>query len=76
MGDRDSELAMIIEDTKKVDSRMAGRFFEAKEFAYKLRVKCFKSIFGFLNEFEIKDPCDDEMWEKIVQRTKVSFIFC
>lgn len=38
LGNRDSELAMIIEDNKKLHGVMAGEPFEVSEFAQSLRI--------------------------------------
>ena len=73
MGSRDSELAVIVEDSEKVNIKMAGKSFQASKFAHEFRVKCFKSIFGFSSDYELQDPCDSMVWEKISKRAKVRY---
>ena len=36
-GDRDSEIAIVIEDTFKIKSKMNGHHYKASNFAYTLR---------------------------------------
>lgn len=51
LGDRDSELAIIVrDDTEKVNIKMNGKDFEANKFAHDLRVKLFKEHLGFLHD--------------------------
>ncbi len=46
LGNRDSEIAMVIEDTDKLLSSMAGTPFKAAKFAHSLRAQLFKEHFG------------------------------
>ncbi|GAA6080626.1 phospholipase D1-like isoform X1, partial [Tachysurus ichikawai] len=41
LGKRDSEVAVIIEDTEKVPSVMDGQEYQAGKFALQLRLECF-----------------------------------
>jgi phospholipase D1/2 len=72
MGSRDSELAVIVNDPKVTVSTMNGLPYEASEFAYTLRTKCWKDIFGFVDEEEVADPLTDDLWYAIDSRTKVA----
>lgn len=72
MGSRDSELAVIVRDPKTVDSKMDGLKYDAREFAYSLRTKAWKSIFGFESSLEVCDPLSDGLWDAIDSRTKVN----
>lgn len=47
LGSRDSELAVVVEDTTHLQTTMAGEPYRVNKFAHELRKKCFKSIFGF-----------------------------
>ena len=71
MGSRDSELAVVVEDHKKVDSKMNGEPYQASLFAFELRKRCFMTIFGFDNEVIVEDPVSDVLWEEISNRAKV-----
>lgn len=48
LGDRDSEIAAVIEDPTPVDSRMAGRPHTASQFAASLRRRLFRKHLGLL----------------------------
>ncbi|EXX61011.1 phospholipase D [Rhizophagus irregularis DAOM 197198w] len=52
LGNRDSEIAIVIKDNKKVDARMNGKPYQASKFAYTLRSSLFKEHLGLL---EIQD---------------------
>lgn len=69
---RDSELAVIVEDEHKVEIKLGGKNFKARKFAHTLRMKCFKQLFGFTMDLDVKDPCDPYMWEIITERMAVS----
>ena len=72
MGSRDSEIAVIVEDTKKVAGKMAGDPYQASYFAANLRKNCYKSIFGFETDAEVEDPLSAKMWAEIDQRTQLN----
>lgn len=42
LGKRDSEVAVIIEDSEKVSSVMDGQEYEAGAYALQLRLECFR----------------------------------
>ena len=46
LGTRDSELAILVQDTRFVDSRMDGKPYEAGAFACSLRKSLFRSVNG------------------------------
>ncbi|GBC05685.1 hypothetical protein RclHR1_06370012 [Rhizophagus clarus] len=48
LGNRDSEIAIVIKDNKKVDIRMNGKPYQASKFAYTLRSTLFKEHLGLL----------------------------
>ncbi|KAG2183771.1 hypothetical protein INT43_006782 [Umbelopsis isabellina] len=52
LGNRDSEIAMVIEDTDMVDSKMNGKEYKAGRFAYTLRTHLFKEHIGLLTAHE------------------------
>ncbi|CAG8595693.1 23438_t:CDS:2, partial [Dentiscutata erythropus] len=48
LGDRDSEIAILVEDKQTVPSRMNGQKYEASKFAYTLRSNLFKEFLGLI----------------------------
>ncbi|XP_043933010.1 phospholipase D2 [Protopterus annectens] len=71
LGKRDSELAVIVEDTEMVPSVMDGEEYQAGKFALSLRLECFKVILGAISDptINIQDPISDhfflEVWNTI-----------
>ncbi len=51
LGKRDSEVAVIVEDSENVASVMDGREYEAGAFALPLRLECFRCV--CVNEIEV-----------------------
>ncbi|KAI8339947.1 hypothetical protein BC941DRAFT_511341 [Chlamydoabsidia padenii] len=49
LGNRDSEIAMIIEDTDMVDAYMDGKKYKAAKFAHTLRLQLWKEHLGLLD---------------------------
>ncbi|KAI7858196.1 hypothetical protein BDC45DRAFT_499033 [Circinella umbellata] len=47
-GDRDSEIALLVEDQETIPSRMNGRYYEASKFAATLRRQLWKEHLGLL----------------------------
>ncbi|CAI2162099.1 19719_t:CDS:10 [Funneliformis geosporum] len=46
LGNRDSEIAIVIEDKKNISTRMNGKEYQAAKFAYTLRCSLFKEHLG------------------------------
>ncbi|KAI8143329.1 hypothetical protein BJV82DRAFT_612344 [Fennellomyces sp. T-0311] len=79
LGNRDSEIATVIEDTDTVPSRMNGLPYNASRFALTLRMQLFKEHLGVLDSNEdmkrqdtlAMDPLHDEfyygVWNKIAK---------
>lgn len=44
LGKRDSEVAVIVEDSEKVSSVMDGQEYEAGAYALQLRLECFRCV--------------------------------
>lgn len=44
LGKRDSEVAVIVEDSEMVDSVMDGKPYKAGKYALQLRLECFKYL--------------------------------
>ncbi|KAM4693728.1 phospholipase D1 isoform 1-T2 [Discoglossus pictus] len=67
MGKRDSEMAVIIQDTETVPSVMDGEVYQAGKFALSLRMHCFRLILGCLNDLSvnIQDPVSDKFFKEV-----------
>ncbi|XP_004716185.1 phospholipase D2 isoform X1 [Echinops telfairi] len=68
LGKRDSELAVLIEDTEMEASVMDGAQYQAGRFALSLRKHCFSVILGAdaRPDLDLRDPvCDDffQLWQ-------------
>lgn len=59
LGSHDSEIAMIVQDTTKVASVLAGEPRQVSQFAYSLRTAIFKEHLGTTDEEIIRDPLGD-----------------
>ncbi|KAG8431522.1 hypothetical protein GDO86_018421 [Hymenochirus boettgeri] len=69
LGKRDSELAVVVEDTELVNSVMDGQPYQAGKFALSLRVDCFSTILGAnsTSDIDVSDPLTEhffEIWNK------------
>lgn len=60
-GDRDSEIAVIVEDQDKIPSQMNGEYYEAGRFAATLRRQLWKEHLGLINDTGIDDVNEDMM---------------
>lgn len=58
LGNRDSEIAMLIEDTDMIPSFMDGKEYKAAKFAHSLRMQLFKEHLGLL---------DFNNWEQLIK---------
>lgn len=52
LGKRDSEVAVIVEDSEKVAAVMDGREYEAGPYALQLRLECFRCVPGLFSPFQ------------------------
>ncbi|XP_045383053.1 phospholipase D2 isoform X3 [Lemur catta] len=73
LGKRDSELAVLIEDTEMEPSLMDGAEYQAGRFASSLRKHCFSVILGAdaRPDLDLRDPvCDDffQLWQETAER--------
>lgn len=62
-GDRDSEVAMVVSDNKKVKSKMVGFDIGVSEFCHSLRINIFKEHSGCEDLEILKDPFTPEFEE-------------
>jgi phospholipase D1/2 len=74
MGNRDSEIACLVEDTNFVDGCLNRQSTQVGVFTSKLRKKLFKEFLGLLNcdetnhdeLIDVSDPCSDEFYKNIM----------
>ena len=77
-GERDSEVAVIIEDLDMLDGKMNGVDFKVGTFAHSLRCDLFKEHLGLLDdnedEFEIaiRDPLTNSFLEGVRERAHIN----
>ncbi|XP_029471136.1 phospholipase D1 isoform X1 [Rhinatrema bivittatum] len=67
MGKRDSEMAIIVQDTETVPSLMNGEEYTAGRFAQTLRIQCFRVVLGCCNDttIDIQDPISDKFFKEV-----------
>ncbi|XP_051564751.1 phospholipase D1-like isoform X4 [Myxocyprinus asiaticus] len=67
LGKRDSEMAVVVEDTEFQPSVMDGKSYQAGRFALSLREECFRLVLGLLgdNSIDISDPISDRFYKEI-----------
>ncbi|XP_040104733.1 phospholipase D1 isoform X2 [Oryx dammah] len=67
LGKRDSEMAVIMQDTETVPSVMDGREYHAGRFAQGLRLQCFRVVLGYLSgpSEDIQDPVSDKFFKEV-----------
>eukprot|EP01125_Pyxidicula_operculata_P003698 TRINITY_DN1494_c0_g2_i1.p1 TRINITY_DN1494_c0_g2~~TRINITY_DN1494_c0_g2_i1.p1 ORF type:complete len:2944 (-),score=819.76 TRINITY_DN1494_c0_g2_i1:104-8935(-) len=67
-GDRDSEIALVIEDNKLIESKMNNKPYHVGELGHNLRVKLMKEHLGIVDNTDqrgdlIKDPVCNGSWD-------------
>lgn len=67
LGKRDSEMAVIVQDTETVPSVMDGEAYQAGVFAQGLRLQCFRVVLGYLYDpsEDIQDPVSDRFFKEV-----------
>ncbi|XP_072006076.1 phospholipase D2 isoform X2 [Engystomops pustulosus] len=67
LGKRDSELAIIVEDTEYEQSTMDGEPYQAGKYALSLRMDCFTTILGAQNPpcLDVSDPVSDHFFNEV-----------
>jgi phospholipase D1/2 len=70
LGSRDSEMAIVVEDICKIKTKIGNIEKQVSEFSQTLRLRTFERIFA-MDQKDVKDPLNPEMWEKIAVNTKV-----
>uniref|UniRef100_A0A8C4I299 Phospholipase n=1 Tax=Dicentrarchus labrax TaxID=13489 RepID=A0A8C4I299_DICLA len=71
LGKRDSEVAVIIEDSEKVAAVMDGQEYEAGPYALQLRLECFRTILGGHTDttIDLSDPISDRFYKEVWMTT-------
>uniref|UniRef100_A0A8B9HJ39 phospholipase D n=1 Tax=Astyanax mexicanus TaxID=7994 RepID=A0A8B9HJ39_ASTMX len=67
LGKRDSEMAVVVEDTEFQDSLMDGEIYQAGRFALSLREECFRIVLGLMGDssVDISDPMSDRFYKEV-----------
>nr|BAA24077.1 phospholipase D1b [Rattus norvegicus] len=68
LGKRDSEMAVIVQDTETVPSVMDGKEYQAgRSLSTVLRLECFRLVLGYLSDpsEDIQDPVSDKFFKEI-----------
>lgn len=71
LGEKDSELALVIEDSIMVKGKCNGQLTELPKFSYTMRKTNWANAFG-LTEEQCEDALSVEMWTAIEKRTAVT----
>uniref|UniRef100_A0A3Q3WSA9 Phospholipase n=1 Tax=Mola mola TaxID=94237 RepID=A0A3Q3WSA9_MOLML len=71
LGKRDSEVAVIVEDSETVTSVMDGQEYQAGKYGLQLRLECFKTILGAHADpsIDVSDPISDHFYKEIWMAT-------
>ncbi|XP_030624601.1 phospholipase D1 [Chanos chanos] len=71
LGKRDSEVAVIYEDSQTVKSVMDGQEYEAGPFGLQLRLECFRMILGANTDpsIDVTDPISDHFYKEVWMAT-------
>ena len=74
LGDRDSEVDVVIEDREMIPGRMSGRPYEVGKFSHTLRCQLMKEHLGLLKgddcSIDVSDPVCQEFHDKVSKRAK------
>ncbi|RXN05701.1 phospholipase D1 [Labeo rohita] len=67
LGKRDSEVAVIFEDSETTPSVMDGQEYQAGKFALQLRLECFKTILGAFDDptIDVRDPISNGFYKDV-----------
>uniref|UniRef100_A0A1A8N017 Phospholipase n=1 Tax=Nothobranchius pienaari TaxID=704102 RepID=A0A1A8N017_9TELE len=71
LGKRDSEVAVIFEDSENVTSVMDGQEYDAGPFALQLRLECFRTVLGGHTDssIDLSDPVSDRFYKEVWMTT-------
>ncbi|TRY82551.1 hypothetical protein DNTS_005859 [Danionella cerebrum] len=67
LGKRDSEVAVIFEDSETSPSVMDGQEYQAGKFALQLRLECFRTILGAFTDpsIDVSDPISESFYKDV-----------
>ena len=71
LGTRDSEIATVIRDEKKVESQLAGHSVQVSASVLELRLKLFQEFSGCTDISQLRDPLNPlfaTVWDQVAQR--------
>ncbi|XP_068437677.1 phospholipase D1 [Clinocottus analis] len=71
LGKRDSEVAVIVEDSETVSAVMDGQEYRAGTYALQLRLECFRMILGANTDpsIDVSDPLSDNFYKEVWMAT-------
>ncbi|XP_075964214.1 phospholipase D1a [Anarhichas minor] len=71
LGKRDSEVAVIVEDSEMVAGVMDGQEYEAGPYALQLRLECFRTVLGGHTDtsIDMSDPISDRFYKEVWMTT-------
>ncbi|XP_061569615.1 phospholipase D1 [Cololabis saira] len=71
LGKRDSEVAVMVEDSETVASVMDGQPYQAGRFALQLRLECFRMILGANTDpsIDVSDPVSEQFYKEVWMAT-------
>jgi len=74
LGDRDSELATVVEDEAKIKIKMDGKDYMASRFAFTLRMFIMNEMMGYnVDDMEtLQDPVSKEVYYDILMKTAIN----
>jgi len=76
LGVRDSEIAMVLNDTEKVVTTLAGETRRVSRFAHELRMTIFKEIMGTTDDRLVRDPLSEEFtsnWQMTAETNTILY---
>ncbi|XP_053163806.1 phospholipase D1 isoform X2 [Hemicordylus capensis] len=66
LGKRDSEMAIIVQDSDTIPSMMDGQEYKAGRFAHSLRLQCFRVVLGSSTDpKDLQDPVCDKFFKEV-----------
>uniref|UniRef100_A0A8C3RRY4 Phospholipase n=1 Tax=Chelydra serpentina TaxID=8475 RepID=A0A8C3RRY4_CHESE len=67
LGKRDSEMAIVVQDTETFPSMMDGKDYKAGRFAHSLRLRCFRVVLGCSADLsaDLQDPVSDRFFKEV-----------
>ncbi|XP_034427574.1 phospholipase D1 [Hippoglossus hippoglossus] len=71
LGKRDSEVAVIVEDSETVAAVMDGQPYQAGRYGLQLRLECFRMILGAFTDasIDVSDPISDHFYKEVWMAT-------